>query len=114
MKGRRRLDGMGDDRVEVDGLLAELDLPARDPRDVEQVFEQPGHVLDLPPGDLERLGHLGDLGICERMICRVLASGASGLRSSWASIARNSSLRRSASCNFSAWRRSCISIRFCR
>ena len=46
------------------------------------------------------------------MISRVFASGASGLRSSWASIARNSSLRRPASCNSSAWRRSCISIRF--
>ena len=30
---------------------------------------------------------------CMRMICRVFASGASGLRSSWASMARNSSFR---------------------
>ena len=36
-----------------------------------------------------------------RMICRALRIGASGLRSSWASVARNSSLRRSASRSWS-------------
>ena len=49
---------------------------------------------------------------CRRMISSVLASGARGLRSSWASMARNSSLRRAASCSSSACRKSCISIRF--
>ena len=53
--GACRLDGMVDDRVQVDDLLAKLDASARDPRDVEQVFEQPGHVLDLALGDIERL-----------------------------------------------------------
>ena len=53
-QGKGRLDGMGDDRVEVDGLLAKLDPSARDPRDVEKVFEEPGHVLDLAPRDVER------------------------------------------------------------
>ena len=38
-----------------------------------------------------------------------LSTGARGLRSSWESIARNSSLRRLASASSSAWRRSSIS-----
>ena len=38
-----------------------------------------------------------------------LSTGASGLRSSWESMARNSSLRRLASASSSAWRRSSIS-----
>ena len=35
-QGQRRLDGMVDDRAEIDRLLAELDLSPRDPRDVEE------------------------------------------------------------------------------
>ena len=40
---------------QVDRRLAELDLALGEPGDVEQVVEQPGHVPDLPLGDLERL-----------------------------------------------------------
>ena len=45
-------------RVEVDRRLAELDLALGEPRDVEQVVEEAGHVPDLPLGDLERLAQV--------------------------------------------------------
>ena len=41
-----------DDRAEVDALQSELQLAARDARNVEQVVEQPRHVLHLPMNDL--------------------------------------------------------------
>ena len=47
------------------------------------------------------------------MICRELRIGASGFRSSWASIARNSFLRRSDSDRSAAYFRSASSSRFC-
>ncbi len=45
-----------------------------------------------------------DASFDERRMCSPELIGASGLRSSWASVARNSSLRRSASCSASSAR----------
>ena len=53
-QGKRCLDGVVDDRVEVDGILAKLDLSARDPRDIKKIFEQSRHMVDLAPCDIER------------------------------------------------------------
>ena len=47
----RRLDGDADDRFEVDVVLLELELPARDARHVEQVVEQQRHALHLARDD---------------------------------------------------------------
>src|SRR5256885_220372 len=53
-KGPRALDRPLDHRAQEKGLLPKLDLSARDARDVEQVIDQPGHVLDLSLHDLAR------------------------------------------------------------
>ena len=73
-------------------------LPRRDARDVEQVVDQAHQVVDLA------LDHRAHRRRPRRRpppacaaCCSALRIGASGLRSSCASIARNSSLRRSAS-----------------
>ena len=89
------LDRAGDDRPRVDGLDAELDLSAGDPRDVEQVVDQSHQLLDLPGDDVAGPPRFSSSisSICS--ISTALRIGASGLRSSWASIARNSFLRRS-------------------
>ena len=67
---------------------------ARDPRHLEQVVHQPDQMIDLA------LHHVADAQRRRILRCRRLAadasavsSGASGLRSSWPSVARNSSLR---------------------
>ena len=100
------------------GSLRKLDLAAGDARHVQQVVHQAGQVLHLPLHHVARLRHARPASApASRRICRPLRMGASGLRSSWASIARNSSLRRSASRNscssrsrsFSACFRSAIS-----
>ena len=44
----RHLDRLGDDVGDLDPLLAQLHLPARDLRDVEEIVDQPGEVVDLP------------------------------------------------------------------
>ena len=50
-RSRRHWSRIG---ASVDELLAELDLAAGDPGDVEQVVDQPGEVLDLPLDDVRR------------------------------------------------------------
>ena len=77
--------------------LAELDLAAGDAGDVEQVVDQPGQVPDLPLDDVLGPvdGRSGRRASADEL--DGVAMAASGFRSSWASIARNSSLRRSAS-----------------
>src|SRR4051812_9033931 len=52
--GTHGLDGRFDDRGYSDRRLADLELAARDSRDVEQVVEQPAHEAGLPLHDLPR------------------------------------------------------------
>ena len=98
-QGAGGLDGVVEGRGRLDSTAAELDLAAGDPRDVEQVVDQPGEVADLAADDLHRpvdvLAGPARLGRAST----ALPIAASGLRSSWASMARNSSLRRSFSRN---------------
>ena len=92
-----RLDGGEDGRREIDRLLPQRDLSARDAAHVQQVVHQPGQVVDLALDDAGRA-----LVACPaswapaRRIATALRIGASGLRSSWPSMARNSLIRRSA------------------
>ena len=44
----RHLDRLGGDVGQVDDLAPQLDLAARDLRDVEQIVDQAGQVVDLP------------------------------------------------------------------
>ena len=55
-QGGDRLDRPGDDGGEVHDLLAEVDLPLRDPGDVEQVLDQAVEGLDLVADDPEAPG----------------------------------------------------------
>ena len=82
-----------DDVVEERRLGLERDLAVRDARHVEQVVDEARELLRLALGDLERAIAVAAAGAHE---VERLVSGASGFRSSCASIARNSSLRRSA------------------
>src|SRR3954462_3015381 len=47
----RDLDGLPDHFVELDRRSLELDLPPRDPGNVEEIVDQPGEVPDLPLDD---------------------------------------------------------------
>jgi hypothetical protein len=53
----RRLDRARDQRGDDDGFLPELDLATRDPRDVQEIVDQAGHVLDLTLDRLARAAH---------------------------------------------------------
>ena len=53
-QGPAGLDGQADHDLQVDRLLLEDHLAARDPGDVEQVVDHAGHVLDLVLDDLDR------------------------------------------------------------
>jgi hypothetical protein len=99
---RHLLDSVGGDLADVQHHLVQLDQAARDPRDVEQVVDQRGHVAHLAPDDLAGRAHHRFVGVacCSRSAAAPI--GASGLRSSCASMARNSSLRRSSSFSFSS------------
>ena len=77
------------------GSLRSWILPPRDPRDVEQVVDQADQLLDLAADDVAGPLEVGVLESRARRISTALRIGARGLRSSWASIARNSFLRRS-------------------
>jgi hypothetical protein len=46
-EGAARLDRVVDDGAQIDALLPQLDLVARDAREVEQVVDEPHHVPDL-------------------------------------------------------------------
>jgi hypothetical protein len=71
-----------------------------DPAHIEQVIEQPRHLACLALDHLAPGGHVVGQRLGFR-ICTALQIGASGLRNSCASVAMNSSLRRSI-------RRSCV------
>ena len=47
----RHLDRLGDDVTDLDGLGPELDLAARDARDIEQIVDQPDQVSGLALDD---------------------------------------------------------------
>ena len=85
------------DFAQLDRLLLQRQLAARDARDVEQIVDQPREVPVLPRDHVARPLELRD----PRSLLRCMSSiepwiAASGLRSSCESIARKSSLRRSA------------------
>ena len=96
-------DRVADQRAKIDHALAQFDLAVRDTRDVEQFVEQPRHVAPLPLDD--RLGAGQDAATSSdcRINSTALKIAASGLRSSWASIARNRSRCRTAlrNCSYS-------------
>jgi hypothetical protein len=50
-----RLEGVADLRANVERFAAKLDGPARDARDVEQVFDEARHLRDLPVHRFEEL-----------------------------------------------------------
>lgn len=77
--------------VEVEKLAVELGFPAGDPRDVEQIVDEAGQAPDLAIDD--ELRPAGLLAAWRHAIQDVeaVANGASGFRSSWESIAGNSS-----------------------
>ena len=79
------------------GLARQSDLAARDARHIEQIVDQARQVRQLPLDHVARPDQLRVADRSMRMSCTALRIGASGLRSSCASIARNSSLWRSAS-----------------
>ena len=104
-----RLDSRRDHVGEIHAALAQLDLAARDARDVQQVVDQPHHVVDLALHDLVG-GHRGLRRARQRRTLNELRIGASGLRSSCASVARNWFLRSSAASRSSRWAR----VSYCR
>ena len=74
-EGTAGLDCRGDDLGCVDRLDLELDLPARDPRHVEQIVDKPDELPELATDHLDRpfelrrilLAHLQDVhGIADR------------------------------------------------
>ncbi len=81
---------------QLDHLALELDAVARDPREIEQIVDQPDQMLDLLAHELDQLGAVPGCPSIASM-SMPLRIGASGLRSSCESTARNSSLRRSES-----------------
>ncbi len=56
------LDRQLDDAIELDQLFLEDDRSAGDPGNVEQVVDDPGHVLDLFGDDLDRPEQVGAAG----------------------------------------------------
>ena len=84
-------------RSKVDSVGAQVDLVLRDARHVQQIVGDPHQLQQLPLGG--GAGFLDDdrVVMAMRISSMALRIGASGLRSSCDSVARNSSLRRSAS-----------------
>ena len=103
-----RPDGL--DGVVEDGGVAsmssfcEVDLAPGDAGDVEQVVDEAGEVLDLPVDDVPAPFEVLLSGPERVATVTALLMAASGFLSSWASIARNSSFRRSASLRASSAR----------
>ena len=86
-------DGVGDDGVEVDQCLAELDF-ATVMREMSKRSSRRRAMWRIWRPAISRDSSTRELPLlCDPIICRMFARGASGLRSSWASMARNSSLR---------------------
>src|SRR5690606_8769345 len=54
-RGTDGVDGLREDFRELDALATKLDPSAHDPRDVEEVVDQPNEVVDLPLHELDRL-----------------------------------------------------------
>src|SRR5215475_14029985 len=52
--GTRSFDGVRENRAELGGALLYHELSAGDPRHIEEVVQQSGHVGDLPLDDLFR------------------------------------------------------------
>ena len=77
---------------------SQLDARARDARNVQQIVDQPREVVDLALDDVDgrRRARSSGCGVRCSSLATALRIGASGLRSSCASMARNSSFWRSA------------------
>ena len=90
-----RLHGGVDHRPQFDPLPAQFQLAARDPAHVEQVVHQPDHLRRVAAPSSTGPARPSRSPPASRMTWRPLRIGASGLRSSWARVARNSSFRRS-------------------
>jgi hypothetical protein len=95
------LQSSSNDLGEVEPFLAQLDLAPGDARDIEQVVDQAHQVGELAVHHLQGCSHAA-ASRSARTRSRPVRRGASGLRSSWARVARNSSLRRSAARNASS------------
>lgn len=98
----RLLDGLPDDRVDFHHVFSELDQASRHARDVQQVVDEGVQVPGQATDDLACLANLGSPLAKILSISAALAMGANEFLSSCPSIARNSSLIRSAS-NSLAW-----------
>src|SRR5438309_5315885 len=61
----RALDRLLDHGAQEERLLAKLDLPAGDARDVEEIVDQPRHVLDLSLDDLAGPRHAALLALVD-------------------------------------------------
>ena len=96
-EGHARLDRALEDLRELDPLLPQLELPPVDPGDIEEVIDEAHHVPELPLHHAIAWSMESLLPPASFMIWSALRIGASGLRSSWASVARNSSFLASAS-----------------
>jgi hypothetical protein len=92
----RRLDAEGDHATEVDQLVAQQDLAGGDAADVEQVVDEVGEVAELAVDDARRLLPRRRASRSSCISETALRIGASGLRSSCASMAMNSCIRRPA------------------
>jgi hypothetical protein len=91
-EGAAGLDGLLHDLARVHGFHAQRDLAARDAADVQQVVHEPRQLRRLPVDDVARVH--GRPARRSPMACSrsmALRMGASGLRSSCPSMARNSS-----------------------
>ena len=98
-EGIHRLDGFVDHAAQFDGGGFQVDLAGGDAADVEQVVHQARQAA--PPGASMMSRHIAQASRRRAarscMIDTALRIGASGLRSSWPSIARNSVMRRPSS-----------------
>ena len=87
-------DGPGEDVPEEHPFLADAEAARGDAADVEQVVDEAHHVIDLARDDAARGVPWAALTPGISRTCTAFRIGARGLRSSWASVARTSSLRR--------------------
>ena len=55
----QRLDGSGEDRLDLHRLLRQLDRASRDARDVEQIVDEPREMHGLAIDDVARPAQLG-------------------------------------------------------